>query len=47
MSVERLQDENNSLKSRAITAEESVHRLTGRVHSLEEQLIPKGYHVGP
>jgi len=46
MEVERLIDENNALKTRACSAEEAVHRLTGRLHSLEEQMVPKGQHVG-
>ena len=45
LSVEHLQDELNTYRSRAVTAEESVHRLTGRLHAAEEQLVPKGAHA--
>ena len=45
VSVERLQDELSAVRSRAVMAEESVHRLTGRLHAAEEQLVPKGAHA--
>ena len=43
--VERLREQVNTYKSRAVAAEQSVHTLTGRLHAAEEQLVPKGMHA--